>query len=265
MIRVTRHGKVLHIETDIGSISIHDEVLRSGNASFETRILCYIADYLEKPPAAAAVIDLEQFREAVEYRYSAELAAFERGCRNENQLEHAESERTRLLTLIYAAPVTAAPVDAEELARNRYRPVPDGLIAYRVVAGDGTRSLFSGTKDACNIVARKLTEAFLDGAYVASTPAAPGIDLEQFRPLMQLGMTWGPGSKYRIAAESLADLIDASPKGGNTDENNDLLPELRDVEDYFTSVDPNPIHLATVRQAISFVTGLKATSAEVGS
>lgn len=55
-----------------------------------------------------------------------------------------------------------------------------------------------------------------------------------------------------------------SPKGGSTDENNDLLPELRDVEDYFTSVDPNPIHLATVRQAISFVTGLKATSAEVG-
>lgn len=62
-----------------------------------------------------------------------------------------------------------------------------------------------------------------------------------------------------------AKLIDASPKGDSTDENNDLLPELRDVEDYFTSVDPNPIHLATVRQAISFVTGLKATSAEVGS
>ena len=49
--------------------------------------------------------------------------------------------------------------------------------------------------------------------------------------------------------------VDASPKGGNTDENNDLLPELRDVEDYFTSVDPNPIHLATVRQAISAIVG----------
>ena len=53
MIRVTRHGKLRHIETDIGSISIHDEVLRSGNPSFETRILCYLADRLEKQPAAA--------------------------------------------------------------------------------------------------------------------------------------------------------------------------------------------------------------------
>lgn len=55
MIRVTRHDNLLHIETDIGSISIHDEVLRSGNPSFETRILCYLADYLEKPRTAAPV------------------------------------------------------------------------------------------------------------------------------------------------------------------------------------------------------------------
>lgn len=92
------------------------------------------------------------------------------------QLDHAAAELAVLWVrdCRRSAPVAAAPVDAEELARNRYRPVPDGLIAYRVVAGDGTRSLFSGTKDACNIVARKLTEAFLDGAYVASTPAARG-------------------------------------------------------------------------------------------
>lgn len=78
-----------------------------------------------------------------------------------------------------AAPVTAAPVDLDALAVNRYRPVPDGLLAYKVVAGDGTRSLFSGTMNECNVVARKLTEAFLDGAHVASTPAAPGIDRMQ--------------------------------------------------------------------------------------
>ena len=77
-----------------------------------------------------------------------------------------------------SAPVAAAPVDLDALAVNRYRPVPDGLLAYKVVAGDGTRSLFSGTMNECNVVARKLTEAFLDGAYVASNLAAPGIDLQ---------------------------------------------------------------------------------------
>lgn len=59
----------------------------------------------------------------------------------------------------------AVPQDLESLAINRYRPVPAGVFAYKVVAGDGERSLFSGTKDECQIVARKLTEAFLDGAH----------------------------------------------------------------------------------------------------
>lgn len=63
----------------------------------------------------------------------------------------------------------------EMMAINRYRPVPSGVLAYKVVGGDGNRSLFSGTKDECQIVARKLTEAFLDGAHVAlaAHPAAP--------------------------------------------------------------------------------------------
>ena len=67
------------------------------------------------------------------------------------------------------------PRDIEMMATNRYRPVPSGVLAYKVVGGDGNRSLFSGTKDECQIVARKLTEAFLDGAHVALTahPAAP--------------------------------------------------------------------------------------------
>lgn len=40
-----------------------------------------------------------------------------------------------------------------------------------------------------------------------------------------------------------------------------LLDELRDVEDYFNDVDPNPIHLATVQAAIS---ALAATGKQQG-
>lgn len=129
----------------------------------------------------------------------------------------------------FAAPVTAAPVDLDALAVNRYRPVPDGLLAYKVVAGDGTRSLFSGTMNECNVVARKLTEAFLDGAHVASTLAAPGIDLTPFR---ELADAWQKESSEALGqfppiegnhrsqmirlgkcAHKLHNLIDASPKG----------------------------------------------------
>lgn len=74
-----------------------------------------------------------------------------------------------------AASAEPVPVEIERLAINRYRPVPAGALAYKVVAGDGSRSLFSGTKDECQIVARKLTEAFLDGAHVAIN-AAPVAD-----------------------------------------------------------------------------------------
>ncbi|WP_063588127.1 hypothetical protein [Achromobacter ruhlandii] len=56
----------------------------------------------------------------------------------------------------------------EQMAVNRYRPVPDSKFSYKVVAGDGSRSLYTGTKDSCLRVAAKLTEAFLDGAFVAS-------------------------------------------------------------------------------------------------
>ncbi len=59
----------------------------------------------------------------------------------------------------------------EQMAVNRYRPVPDGKFSYKVVAGDGSRSLYTGTKDSCLRVAAKLTEAFLDGAFVASYAA----------------------------------------------------------------------------------------------
>lgn len=61
--------------------------------------------------------------------------------------------------------------EIESLAVNRYRPTPDGLLHYKVVAGDGRRSLFTGTKAQCYLVAAKLTEAFLDGAYVQNSAA----------------------------------------------------------------------------------------------
>ncbi|WP_054487587.1 hypothetical protein [Achromobacter sp. 2789STDY5608621] len=85
------------------------------------------------------------------------------------------------------APLASAPVAGEarehieQRAVNRYRPVPDGKLSYKVVAGDGTRSLYTGTKDSCLRVAAKLTEAFLDGAFVASD-AAPQASAEPAQP-----------------------------------------------------------------------------------
>ncbi|WP_063588456.1 hypothetical protein [Achromobacter ruhlandii] len=73
-----------------------------------------------------------------------------------------------------SAALASAPVAGEaqerieQMAVNRYRPVPDSKFSYKVVAGDGSRSLYTGTKDSCLRVAAKLTEAFLDGAFVAS-------------------------------------------------------------------------------------------------
>ncbi|HIE3891722.1 TPA: hypothetical protein ACXNG6_000215 [Stenotrophomonas maltophilia] len=44
--------------------------------------------------------------------------------------------------------------------------------------------------------------------------------------------------------------LQVQPSPGGQGGDSDLLAELRDVEDYFEDVDPNPIHLATVRAAI---------------
>lgn len=79
-------------------------------------------------------------------------------------------ENLRLRELGCALPdenITAMPEHVEQLAITRYRPVPNGMFGYKVVAGDGTRSVFEGTKSECTLIARKLTEAFLDGAHVA--------------------------------------------------------------------------------------------------
>lgn len=86
-----------------------------------------------------------------------------------------------------AASAEPVPVEIERLAINRYRPVPAGALAYKVVAGDGSRSLFSGTKDECQIVARKLTEAFLDGAHVAINAAPVAAQAPQHVPMAAAG------------------------------------------------------------------------------
>lgn len=79
------------------------------------------------------------------------------------------SFRERVVSALASAPVAGeAQERIEQMAVNRYRPVPDGKFSYKVVAGDGSRSLYTGTKDSCLRVAAKLTEAFLDGAFVAS-------------------------------------------------------------------------------------------------
>lgn len=59
------------------------------------------------------------------------------------------------------------PESIERLAITRYRTRPKGMFGCEVVAGDGSRSLFEGSRTECCSIARKLAEAFLDGAHVA--------------------------------------------------------------------------------------------------
>ncbi len=152
-----------------------------------------------------------------------------------------------------AAPVAAAPVMESMGKRKLMQLQGDGFI----VNGVAIYNPETGR--------RGLVDYIGYVGWVGNTPAAPGIDLGQFREAVE-NLEWqnrghanpdfptGDPEKHAECLRLLA-LIDASPKGVSTDENIDLLPELRDVEDYFTSVDPNPIHLATVRQAISAIVG----------
>lgn len=80
MIRVTRHGKVLHIETNNGEMWIPEEFVRDSKCRLEMRILYDLADYLEKPPAAAAVYDSPMAKMAAALRTKAadEQADFNR-------------------------------------------------------------------------------------------------------------------------------------------------------------------------------------------
>ncbi|MFY2608946.1 hypothetical protein [Achromobacter ruhlandii] len=97
----------------------------------------------------------------------------------------------RIRELLRSAPVAGeAQPEIEQMAVNRYRPVPDGKFSYKVVAGDGSRSLYTGTKDSCLRVAAKLTEAFLDGAFVASD-AAPQASAEHMQAALQKSFDMG--------------------------------------------------------------------------
>lgn len=90
----------------------------------------------------------------------------------EQMQEYARAHAGAVRSVLASAPVAGeAQERIEQMAVNRYRPVPDGKFSYKVVAGDGSRSLYTGTKDSCLRVAAKLTEAFLDGAFVASDAA----------------------------------------------------------------------------------------------
>ena len=197
MIRVTRHGKVLHIETNNGEMWIPEELVRDSKCRLEMRILYDLADYLEKPPAAAAVYDSPMAKMAAALRTKAadEQADFNRRVQS--------GEWGPMLDAGTQADFCKNCDGSGWDGQSRETVCPTcsgGGIAARQPVGHG----WSGWATQKPGSMPKLW---------GTTPAAPGIDLEQFRPLMQLSMTWGPGSKYRIAAESLADLIDASPKG----------------------------------------------------
>ena len=115
-------------------------------------------------------------------------------------------------------PASQSWADIERAAVARYRPVPDGPFSYRVVAGDGDRSLYTGTKDECHRFARKLTEAFLDGSHVAyetvlairadHAQPAPAIDLGQFRQALEHARLSIMSAEKREEIERLLALID---------------------------------------------------------
>lgn len=59
--------------------------------------------------------------------------------------------------------------DLDRVAAGRFKVVKSKatIFPYSVVAGDGEQELFSGSESTCKHVARKLTGAFLDGAFYA--------------------------------------------------------------------------------------------------
>ena len=58
-------------------------------------------------------------------------------------------------------------MDAIAVARYRVVPQTTGFWGFGVVAGDGMAVLYKGHKKDCELVAQRLTGAFLDGGIVA--------------------------------------------------------------------------------------------------
>lgn len=75
------------------------------------------------------------------------------------------------------APATAPELsqhdDLDKVATARYKVVKSKSTIWpcSVVAGDGEQELFSGSESTCKHVARKLTGAFLDGAFYSQSTA----------------------------------------------------------------------------------------------
>lgn len=76
-----------------------------------------------------------------------------------------------------SAPATAPELsqhdDLDKVATARYKVVKSKSTIWpcSVVAGDGEQELFSGSESTCKHVARKLTGAFLDGAFYSQSTA----------------------------------------------------------------------------------------------
>lgn len=120
------------------------------------------------------------------------------------------------LRVVYATPVAAAPTLDAELAQDRMselcdleRDVTDSLPAvYYMDPPDG------GSVSLGEQVKRMAEDAALWRKH-SSTPAAPGIDLEQFRDaVIDAWRASESGTKVESKLDAVLALIDASPKGG---------------------------------------------------
>lgn len=62
----------------------------------------------------------------------------------------------------------------DAIAADRYKVVPtkSGFWGYAVVVGDSAAEVYKGHKRDCDLVARRMAGAFLDGAFLASRPPA---------------------------------------------------------------------------------------------
>lgn len=118
-------------------------------------------------------------------------------------------------TLLYAAPVTAAPADLIERCRE--------ILAWQrtgVLPGDALRAYANARwpdeHDPLQIAEKETArEAFriLAMYTAASTPAAPGIDLEHFhRAVQRICIKFDGDLPYISGIAEVLDLIDASPK-----------------------------------------------------
>lgn len=100
-------------------------------------------------------------------------------------IQRFEAAKSALQATVRAALASATPAPAEPtahdhekfdaIALDRYRVVPtkSGFWGYAVQVGDSTAEVYKGHKRDCELVARRMAGAFLDGAFLASQAATP--------------------------------------------------------------------------------------------